>query len=260
MLDDTITEVILPLDRDGDGITDPFFRRLLGVAPKKPDLVWRECKYSGIITSTHRMQRGTAATVWTGGHSPTILNQGITFGIRYGLAQLEQVIPYPGSAYQQPGSSGLDNIYQGQLDDLFFAWQKFTNPKVAVWLNDYAMLDHVESGNGFAWVVSAALTIRQGVWKTSPKVSFTMTTRDGHPHVYGFDYVVGDRGMWEIDGVYYVDQVRGAKWSVSETEPLTLGLTIGKARDHDPFEAGMKALADGWNAIGSLIGGAAVGV
>lgn len=260
ILDDTITEVILPLDQDGDGITDPFFRRLLGVAPEKPDLVWRDCKHSGIITSTHRMQRGTAATVWTGGHSPTILNQGITFGIRYGLAQLEQVIPYPGSAYQQPGSSGLDNIYQGQLDDLFFAWQKFTNPKVAVWLNDYAMLDHVESGNGFAWVVSAALTIRQGIWKTSPKVSFTMTTRDGHPHVYGFDYVIGDRGMWEIDSIYYVDQIRGGKWTVTETEPLTPALTIGKARDHDPWEAGMKALADGWNAIGSLIGGAAVGV
>lgn len=258
ILDDTITEVILPLDQDGDGITDPFFRRLLGVAPEKPSLVWRDCKHSGIITSTHRMQRGTATTVWTGGHSPQILNQAITFIVRYALAQLEQIIPMPGSAYQQPGSSGLDNVYQGQADDLFFAWQKFTNPKVAVWLNDYAMLDHVESGNGFAWVVSAALTIRQGIEKTSPKVSFTMTTRDGRPWVYGFDYIVGDRGMWEIDSIYYVDLIRGIKFSVSETQPMAQDLTIGRARDHDSFEAGMKALADGWNAIGSIIGGAAI--
>lgn len=258
ILDDTITEVILPLDRDGDGLTDPFFRRLLGVAPEKPSLVWRDCKHSGIITSTHRMQRGTARTVWTGGHSPTILNQAITFGIRYGLAQIEQVIPYPGSAYQQPGSSGLDNVYQGQADDLFFSWQKFTNPKVALWLNDYALIDHVEPGNGFAYVVSSALTIRQGIGKTSPKVSFTMTTRDGHPWVYGFDYLAGDRGMWEIDQIYYVDQIRGIKWQVDENSPLTQDLIIGKAREHDAFEAGMKALADGWNAIGSLIGGAAV--
>ncbi|AKP60725.1 hypothetical protein [Mycobacteroides abscessus] len=258
ILDDTITEVILPLDQDGDGLTDPFFRRLLGVAPEKPSLVWRDCKHSGIITSAHRMQRGTARTVWTGGHSPTILNQAITFGVRYALAQLEQVIPYPGSAYQQPGSSGLDNIYQEQLSDLFFAWQKWTNPKVALWLNDYALIDHVEPGNGIAWVVSSALTIRQGMSKTMPKVAFTMTTRDGHPHVYGFDYLVGDRGMWEVDSIYYVNNIRGMKWSVTDKTPMTHSLTIGKARDHDPFEAGMKALADGWNAIGSLIGGAAI--
>lgn len=258
ILDDTITEVILPLDRDGDGITDPLFRRLLGVSPERPSLVWRDCKHSGIITSTHRMQRGTARTVWTGGHSPTTLNQAITFGVRYGLAQLEQVINYGFGAYQQYGTSGLDNVYQGQFDDLFFSWQKFSNLKVAAWMNDYAMIDHVEPGNGYAWVVSAALTIRQGLFKTSPQVSFTMTTRDGQPHVYGFDYTVGDRGQWEIDGIYYTNNIRGARWSVSETSPMALDLIIGKAREHDPFEAGMKALADGWNAIGSLIGGAAI--
>ncbi|SKW56411.1 Bacteriophage protein [Mycobacteroides abscessus subsp. massiliense] len=133
-----------------------------------------------------------------------------------------------------------------------------SNPKVAIWLNDYALIDHVESGNGIAWVVSSALTIRQGMSKTMPKVSFTMTTRDGHPWVYGFDYLVGDRGLWEVDAIYYVDNIRGMKWSVSENSPMAQDLTIGKARDHDPFEAGMKALADGWNAIGSLIGGAAI--
>ncbi|MGC5027065.1 hypothetical protein ACLQ3K_20140 [Tsukamurella sp. DT100] len=258
LLDDTLTEVILPLDADGDGITDPLFRRLLGVAPEKPSLVWRDCKHSGILTSEHRMQRHSAQTVWTGGQSPTWLNQLITFVIRYALAQLEQVINYGAGAYQQPGTSGLDNVYQGQLDNIFFAWQKFTNPKVALAMNDYALLDHVENGSGYAYVVAAALTLRQGTFKTSPKVSFTMTTRDGAPHVYGFDYVVGDRGMWEIAEIYYVDQVRGVKFSVDASKPMALSLTVGKARDHDPFEAGMKALADGWNAIGSLVGGAAV--
>lgn len=257
-LDNLMTEVIYPVDEDGDGVTDPFFRRLLGVAPKKPSLVWREGEYSGIVTSSHRMQRSTAQTIWTGGQSPTWLNQIITFTIRYALAQLEQVINYGLGAYQQPGTSGLDNVYQGQLDNVFFAYQKFTNPRVALWLNDYALLEHFEQGNGYAYVLSAALTIRQGMHKTAPKVSFTMTTKDGAPHVYGFDYTVSDRGMWEADGIFYTEQIRGAKWSVSDTEPLDLQLTIGKEKDSDPFEAGLKALADGWNAIGSLVGGAAV--
>lgn len=256
-LDNTITETILPLDQDGDGITDPFFRRLLGVAPHKPSLVWRDCEYSGILTSTHRLQRSTATTTWTGGHSPTWLNQLITFVIRYALAQLEQVINYGLGAYQQPGTSGLDNVYQGQLDDIFFAYEKFTNPQVAIWMNDYALLDHVESGSGYAYVVSAALTIREGMYKTSPKITFEMTSRDGEPWCYGFDWLVGYRGMWEVDSIYYVSQIRGAKWSVDEDKPLDLAMTIGK-KNSDPFDSAMRSLAAGWNAIGSLIGGAAI--
>lgn len=258
-LDDTITEVIYPLDRDGDGQTDPLFRTLFGVAPEKPSLVWRDCEYSGIITSQHTLHRGTSATVWTGGHSPTILNQSINFAARYGLAQLDQTITTGiGQDYQNPGTSGLNEIWQGQTDDMFLAYEKFTNPKTAMWLNDYALLDGFEQGNGYAYVVSAALTLRQGLAKRSPRVSFTMTARDGEPWVYGYDYTIGDRGLFEIDYIYYTEQIRGTKWSWDETTPIHLGLTIGKAREHDAFEAGMKALADGWNAIGSIIGGAAV--
>jgi len=258
-LDDLITETILPLDRDGDGITDPFFRRLLGAAPVKPSLVWRDCEYSGLVSSEHKLTRGTSQTVWTGGHSPTILNQAITFGIRYGLAQLEQVIPLgPMGAYQQPGSSGLDNVYQGQLDDMFFAYEKFTNPITAVWMNDYALLEGFEQGNGYAYVLSAPLTIRQGLHKRSPRVAFTMVARDGEPWCWGYDYNIAHRGLFEIDSIYYTEQIRGVKWAYDDTTPISLALTIGKNRDRDPFEAGLKALADGWNAIGSLIGGAAV--
>lgn len=256
--DDLITTTILPLDADGDGVTDPFMRRILGVAPEKPSLVWRDGEYSGIISSRHRLQRATAQTTWTGGQSPTWLNQLITFVVRYALAQLEQVINYGVGAYQQPGTSGLDNIYQGQADNIFLAYQKFTNPKVALWMNDYAMLDHIEQGNGYAYVIASALTLRQGIFKTSPKISFTMTTRDGRPWFYGFDWLWGDRGMWDIDGIYYVDQIRGGKFSVDEGKAMELSMVIGTGDDVDEFDAGLRSLAGAWNAIGSVIGGAAV--
>lgn len=259
-LDNLITEVIAPLDADGDGITDPMFRKWLGVAPAKPSLVWRDCEYSGLTTSEHRLTRATSQTVWTGGHSPTILNQGLTYGIRYGLAQLEQVIPLgPAGAYQTPGSSGLDNVYQGQLDDMFLAYEKFSNPQTAIWLNDYALLEGFEQGNGYAYVLSGPLTIRQGLHKRSAEVSFSMTARDGEPWCWGYDYNIAHRGLFEIDGIYYTQQIRGVKWSYDENTPIELGLTIGRQRNpNDSFDAGLKALADGWNAIGSLIGGAAV--
>jgi hypothetical protein len=266
MLDDTITELILPIDADGDGVTDPFFRKLLGVAPEKPSLVWRDCEYSGLISSEHHIKKPGAQTISTGGHSPQWLNQVQTFLIRYALSQLSEVIMYaaPGGlaafqgAVSAPGSPGLENVYQGQIDDLFLSYEAFSSPSIGLWLNDYAWIEDFEHGNGYAYVVSAALTLRQGLHKNKEKVTFKMTAIDGQPWCYGYDYTVADRGLFEIDGIYHAEQIRKAKWEYDETTPIHLDLSIGKNTDADPFEAGMKALAEGWNAIGSLIGGAAV--
>lgn len=260
VLDDMITEVIRPIDKDGDGDVDPFFRKLLGVAPEKPSLVWRDCEYSGLTSSERRIKKGGARTVWTGGHSPQLLNQAMTFGIRYGLSQIAQVINYGIGAYEQYGAEGLDNVYQEQFSDMLFAYEKFTDPSTALWFNDYAFQEDFEQGNGYAYVVSTWLTIRQGLQKRKPKVSFTMKARDGEPWCWGYDYNIGHRGMFEVDGIYETEQIRRVDWEYDEDTPIDLALTIGKNRDSDPFEAGLKALADGWNAIGSLIAGAAVGV
>jgi len=258
-LDDTITEVILPVDRNGDGVTDPFFRKLMGSAPVPPSLVWRDCEYSGLSQSEHKLQRATSQTVYTGGHSPEWLNQTLQFLESWALAQLDTTITTGvGEDFQMPATSGLNAVVQGQTNDLLLAFQKFTNPKTAVWLNDYALLEGFEQGNGTAYVVSAALTLRQGLYKRSPKVTFTMSARDGEPWCYGYDYTVGDRGLFEIDYIYYTEQIRGVKWSYNRDTAVHSELAIGKNADRDPFESAMKALSDGWNAIGSLIGGAAV--
>ena len=282
-LDDTITETVWPLINSADhalglgGITDndliergidrpPIFQKLLGAAPAKPSLVWRDCQYSGLVSSEHRFQRPGAQTIWTGGHSPTWLNQVQTFLIRYALSQISSTIMYaaPGGigafqgAVEAPGSPGLENVYQGQFDDIFMAYQKFTNPVTALWLNDYAFVEDMEHGNGYAYVLSAALTIRQGLHKNRPRATFKMKAIDGHPWVYGYDYTVGDRGMFEASSLYYVEAITEAAWEYDENTARHLELTIGKDDLADPFAAGLKALADGWNAIGSLIGGAAV--
>ena len=263
-LDSTIAETIFPIDTDEDGNVDPFFRRLLGVAPEKPSLVWRDCEYSGLISSTHKLQRATSQTVWTGGHSPTWLNQVQTFLIKYALSEISALFYAPSgmavSGFQAPGTPGLEEVYQGQLDDILLAYQKFTSPYTALWFNDYALLEGMEQGNGYAYVISAALTIRQGLSKRKPKVSFVMNAKDGEPWCWGYDYAIGHRGLFEVDSIYYAEQIRGARWAYDEDTPIATLLTIGKERETDPFDAAMKALSDGWNAIGSLIGGAAIAV
>ena len=258
-LDDTITEVLLPRDADGDGLTDPFFRQLVGAAPDQPSMVWRDCEYSGLTQSEHKLQRATSQSVYTGGQSPTWLNQALQFVQRWALAQIDTTITTgTGQDLQIPLTSGLNEVVQGQTDNIFIAFQKFTNPRTAVWLNDYALLEGFENGNGTAYVISSALTLRQGLYKRSPKVSFTMVARDGSPWCYGYDFTVGDRGLFEIDSIYYAEQIRGMRWSYSQDSAVASEMMIGRDGERDPFGDAMKALADGWNAIGSLIGGAAV--
>ncbi len=142
--DDLITELVFPVDRDGDGITDPLFRKWLGVAPAKPKVVFADGEFSGIIESDRIQYKATARTILTGGKSPPWLNQAQTFGIRYGLAQLSAVISYGLGAYQQYGPPGLDNLYQGQLDDTAFAFQKYTDPKRVFAMGRHALLEHME--------------------------------------------------------------------------------------------------------------------
>jgi hypothetical protein len=69
-LDNLFTETLLNVDEDGDGQTDPFIRKLLGVAPKRPPFVYRDTGYGGVNSRTMVIHKAKAITIVTGGRSP----------------------------------------------------------------------------------------------------------------------------------------------------------------------------------------------
>jgi hypothetical protein len=69
-LDDLFTETLLNLDDDGDGETDPFIRKIFGVAPKRPPFVYRDTGYGGVASRTMVIHKSKAITIVTGGRSP----------------------------------------------------------------------------------------------------------------------------------------------------------------------------------------------
>ena len=68
--DNLVTETLIPLDQDQDGVTDPLIRKMLGVAPKVPDITFRDTKRSSIVSAEHSMFRSKAHKILTGGKSP----------------------------------------------------------------------------------------------------------------------------------------------------------------------------------------------
>jgi hypothetical protein len=135
--DDLITATLLNVDTgqtlNGEPIIDvaapspPIIQTLLGVAPAPPKVIWREGQFNGMLKSEVNMHKGPVLTVMTGGRSPTIVNESITFAIKYGLSQLSDMITLAVGAsatftpdnftWQQPLTNGLDSLYQGQLDN-----------------------------------------------------------------------------------------------------------------------------------------------
>ncbi|WP_234783929.1 Gp37-like protein [Mycobacteroides immunogenum] len=255
--DDLITETVFPIDTDDDGEVDPLFRRILGVAPKKPWAIFWESQHSGIVDSGYYQHKGPVLTAMTGGHSPRIVNELQTFGIRYGLAKLSEVIPLPGTATQAPGSNGLENLYQGQFDDMLFAHMRFTDPKRRAMTGDLAYQELYERGT--AYVASALLVLRQLNWKRRAYRSFKTSIRNGAPYVINEDILLGDRVGFEQDGILYVDQVFAIKYEYDRSRPVTYSVSVGDDRkEDDPLSQGLRALQGVASMVSMALGNGSV--
>jgi len=262
--DDLITETLVPLelgDRDGDGKNDPFFRKLLGVAPAKPKVVFRDGEHTGIVSAKRTIKGATAKTIMVGSKSPGWVNQLQTFAIKFGLAQLQTVITegIAEQTGQAPVGSGLEELYQGQLDNTLLAWQRYTDIRRAILMGDFGFLEHREKGSGSAYTTSGILDIRTGHFKTRGSTSFKTTVRNAAPWSLDEHYTLGDRLAFQLGNVLHIDQLTGTRRSYDATNYLKVELSLGQELDEDdPFANAMATLATFWNAFGTLLTGESV--
>lgn len=169
----------------------------------------------------------------------------ITFAIRYGLSQLAQVINYGLGAYQQYGTEGLDNLYQGQLDDTLLAFMPFVDPRRSSAVGSYARNEHFETGSGSAFTISSVQTARQGWWNTRPYTSFKFDVGDGSPYRIGEDFGLGDRVSAERRGVIYTDQVMAIRRQGDRNSSGRPVISFGDdSREEDPVAQGFAAIAN----------------
>lgn len=253
-LDDLITETVIPLDQNSDGETDPFFRKLLMVAPKQPAIIFRDVGYGNVKKKRRVIHKSQATDIIVGGRSPQWVNQAITFAIRYGLAQLEQVINYGLGAYQQYGTSGLDNLYQGQLDDVFLAFQRYVNPIRSMRAGSHAFREHFAQNSGTAYVINAIQGLAAGDEEMSAYSSMKFDVGDG-PYVWGLDYVLGDRVSAEIRGVLYTDQILAARAEGTRELPGDVQISFGDdSREENPIARGFRSIGNVANFAALLAG------
>ena len=256
--DDIFTETLFAVDGDGDGVTDPFIRKILAVAPKRPPFVYRDTGYGGTLAKTTAVHKAKAITIITGGRSPGWVNQAISFAIRYGISQLAQTITLPGTATQIPGSEGLDNLYQGQLDDTMLAFMPFVDPVRSAMVGSYARNEHFEQPGGTAFTMSSVMTARQGWWATRPYSSMKFDIDDSLYKI-GEDIHLGSRVAAERKGVLYTDQIMAIKRTGDRNSSGRPVISFGDdSREEDPVAQGFAAIASVVNFAAAIAGSGSV--
>jgi hypothetical protein len=263
--DDLITDVLIPqFDPDGTGQTNPLIAALFGVAPQNPWIIYKDTTYSGIIESNRAIHGATAKTVMTGGNSPGWVNELITFGIKYGLAELSSQIGQGLPVFQASGTPGLDSLYQGQLDNTVLAFERYSDPIRELWCGDMGFLEEMQTGTGTAYTVSGVLSLRAGDWKTRAYTSYKTTVRNAAPYFVGFgaagpdtlfDYGIGDRIGFQMANVIYTDQASVINMSWDVNTPVNYEVGIGTdSHEIDPVAQAVRAIAGIWNTFGVFAG------
>lgn len=254
--DDLITESLFPIDGDGDGETDPFIRKILGVAPKRPPFVYRDTGYGGVNSRTMVIHKAKAVSFVVGGRSPQWVNQLISFGIKYGLAQLSNVISLgPGGAANVPGSIGLEELYQDQLADTVLAFMPFQDQRRTSAVGSYARNEAFGQGSGSAFTINSVMDIRKIWYETRAYTSFKFDVGDGAPFVLGEDIRLGSRVSAERKGIIYTDQILAIKRSGDRNSSGRPVISFGDdSREEDPVARGMTAIANVANFAALLAG------
>jgi hypothetical protein len=273
-LDDLVSSVLINaqtgLTLDGEPVFDlqgnefPIVESLLGAAPELPKVIWREGTFSPMTEAVHTLNKGSPRTVMTGGKSPSIVNDSIHFAVKWAIAQLSDLInPAFGSAslgavnsaWMTPFMQGIQNMYNDELSDVFFAWERITNPLIAIWGGDLDYQEYFERGSSVAYTLASIVTLQTALWKTRAYHGFTGQVQSGHPWTVDIDTGLGDRNGWEFFGIIYVDQIYGVKRHVDRKSGLLTTLTIGQNKDKaDPLSRVIRSVQGVYSLFGAFLG------
>jgi hypothetical protein len=255
-LDDLVTETIIPIDLDPTSQegptneTEPFFRKLLLVAPQPTPFVYRDVGYGNVASSKRVIHKSQATDIIVGGKSPQWVNMAITFAIRYAISQLATAV-----FSQVPGTEGLDNLYQGQLDDVFLAFQRYVNPLRSAKTGSYAFREYFHQGSGSAYTLNAFQDLASGDRAMKPYTSMKFDVTDGQPYVLGEDFWIGDRVAAEIRGITYTDNIMALRAEGDRDSAGRIMLSFGDdEREEDPIARGFRAISNIANFAGLLAG------
>ncbi|AHH16592.1 putative phage tail protein [Nocardia nova SH22a] len=206
------------------------FRRL-------PHVWYREGEYSGIGESELAVHKPTATRVIVGGRSPGWVNAGIDIAMKNLLAWLGLLIGVP----------GLDSLYQGQLDDVFLAWNYYEDAGRIERSGPFAFREQVITNSAKAFTLDGVMTGRKGLHDSRGYTSKKVSVGDGSPYLIGKDFRANQQIGFEVGEQLFTDRVTEFEFTDDREQNAShWGLTIGDGGDEDD------SMVKAWNRMGQM--------
>ncbi|QRY62760.1 hypothetical protein JVX90_00335 [Gordonia sp. PDNC005] len=183
---------------------------------------------SGVQSWKSTVNKATASSIVTGGHSPDWVNAGLKLLVNGVLGYLGQLIGNPGLAL---------GIFDKQVEDVVLAFHRVYNPIRAMKMGEngppYGEYWESQGGKGFS--LSALQAVRTGFFRTRAYRVFQATVSAGRPHWPGAHFIEGDRVNVEIGntGRLYTDHVYGIGCQWDRSSDVDYPVTIGDGAVED---------------------------
>ncbi len=209
----------------------------LGTKRGLPWVWYREGEYSGLGEAQVSIHKPTATHVIVGGKSPGWVNAGIELVMKNMLAWLGLLIGVP----------GLDALYQGQLDDVFLAWNIFEDVGRTQRAGPFAPKEFVATNSSKAFTLDGVMTGRAALHTTRGYVANSVTVGDGAPYLPGKDYDIGHQIGFEIgNGQIFSDYVTEMTYTDDRQGGGRWDIKIGDGSDEED------TLVKAWDRLGAL--------
>lgn len=236
LLDDGTTPVRYP-NFDSEAEYEAVYQAgFLGTKREWPWVWYHKSEFDGLGESEIALHKPMATHVYVGGRSPSYVNAAIEIAIKNLLSWLGTLIGIP----------GLDALYRGQLDDVFFAFDVGVNRGRVQRAGPYAWRDHFVSGSEKAFTIDGQMAKLQGLHDTRGYTSHRVTVIDCQPYIFGLHYKVGQQIGFNLDSLIFADYVEEAVHTDDRQSGGRFELTIGDGADEeDPT-------VKGWNRLGQI--------
>jgi hypothetical protein len=152
------------------------------------------------------------------------------------------VVP-DGHAFTLHNGTLVSNCYQGQLDNILLAWERYTDIFRALDTGDMAYQEWLEHPGSSAYTISAVLNLRLGNFKKRAYRSFKTSIRNAAPYIINYDILLDDRVGFEQDGILYADRMSAVRYEYDRHMPITYTVSVGDdSKERDPFSQGVAVL------------------
>ncbi|MFT4202200.1 hypothetical protein [Gordonia sp. (in: high G+C Gram-positive bacteria)] len=228
---------------------------VLGTHPANPGVVYRDGLVTGIQTSKFRIKAAGPCRITTGGKSAPFVNELMKAAVNYCGDVLGDNIQVPGVGVNVGSlGSAIDAFIHGFYEDTLFAYNSVPLLQRAAEDGWAHLQETIVSGVNQAYVLSAALGLRQRRRETDGETSFELVVMDASP------WMIGDQGKghWFMgDRVGATNKYLGARVYVRRCRRLVLAggrdTAVGWKADFGDLRTNADALTKGLKMLESFM-------